>query len=238
MLNKALVLFGVISLVVCSVLFGKWLEKPTLDDLAERNRAWAQLDTVRLIELEDSRKAYVRLTYDFNNAEKSWAFVNDSLNNVANALRRKAQEDGRTIETLVTANAKLMDSLDVVLRGIVVTDSVVTAEIYMHKGYQDGSILVDGLVSIWTPVDDEPWGAADLAFDIQMTPTVLLSRDEDTGLASCAISFGDMPVYVDELSCVNNWDVDLPTGSKITLPSVALGSAITLGVIGVLLLVF
>lgn len=236
--NKILMAIIAIVLFVGGLFAGKWLEKPTLDDLAAQNRALARQDTVRLVELEDSRTAYVRLQYDFNNAEKAWTFVNDSLNDVANALKRQAVKDGRTIETLTTANVVLRDSLDAMVSNISVTDSVVTAELYSYKQYQDGSIGYDGYVSIWTPVDDEPYGSAALSFDIQMTPTVLISRDEGSGLASCALSFGDMPVYVDELNCVNNWDVNLPVREKITLPGVALGSAIALGVVGVLALIF
>jgi len=238
MTNKILMAVAVVVLFVAGVFAGKWMEKPTLDDLAAQNRALARQDTVRLVELEDLRTAHVRLGYDFNNAEKAWTFVNDSLNDVANALKRQAEKDGRTIETLVTANAVLSDSLDAMVGNITVTDSMVTAELYSYKKYQDGSIGYDGYVTIWTPLDDEPYGNASLYFDIQMTPTVLLSRDEDSGLATCALSFGDMPVYVDELNCVNNWDVNLPVREKITLPGVAVGSAITLGVIGILLLIF
>ena len=238
MTNKILMVVALVVALTAGVFAGKWLEKPTLDDLAAQNRALARQDTVTRVELEDLRTAHIRLGYDFNSAEKAWAFVNDSLNNVANALKRQAEKDGRTIETLTTANVVLRDSLDAVVGNISVTDSVVTAELYSYKKYQDGSIGYDGYVSIWTPLDDEPYGSASLYFDIQMTPTVLISRDEDSGLASCALSFGDMPVYVDELNCVNNWDVNLPVREKITLPGVALGSAIALGVVGILALVF
>lgn len=237
MLSK--IAIGTIAIIIAAgagVLFGQWLEKPTLDDLAQHNRILAAADSTKAVELKDGRVLYNRLVRDYNDAEQAWAFVADSLNDVADALRREAIDDGRTIETLVTANAQLRDSLDAVVSGIVVTDEMVSAELYSYKGYQDGSITAEGYVTIFTPEDDEPWGDASLNFDIQMTPTVLLSRDENTGLAECDISFGDMPVYMRDLECVNNWDVDLPVKSKIALPSIALGSAITLGVIGLVVL--
>ena len=238
MINKILAVAGVLALIGGGVLFGKWLEKPTLDDLAYRNRVLAAASETLEVELEEGRVAYNRLVRDYNNAEQAWAYVNDSLNNVAKALKIQAQKDGRTIETLTTANARLRDSLDVMVSNINITDSVITAELYTYKSYQDGDIGAEGYVSIWTPEDDEPYANAGLTFDIRMQPTVLISRDEDTGLAECDLSFGDMPVYVRDLECVNNWDVDLPTRSEITLPGILTGSAITLGAIGILALIF
>lgn len=208
-LNNIATVVLLIVLTAAGVVFGNWLSKPTIDDLADRNLALARADSVRTVELEDSRIAYQKIVRDYRNAEKAWAFVNDSLGEVANALRRKAIEDGRTIEVLITANGVLRDSLDAVVNNITVTDSTVTAELYSYKKYQDGSIGYEGYVTIWTPEDDEPYGNASLFFDIQMSPTVLLSRDE-TGLAQCDMSFGDLPVYLSELECVDNLGYEPP----------------------------
>lgn len=238
MLSK--IAIGAILVIIAAgagVLFGQWLEKPTLDDLAQRNRILAAADSTKEVKLGEGRVLYNRLVRDYNDAEDAWVFITDSLSGVADVLGEKARSNGRTIETLVTANAQLSDSLDSVVSGVVVTDSMVTAELFTYKRYQDGSIAGEGFVTIYTPEDDEPWGNASLNFDIRMTPTVLLSRDENTGLAECDISFGDMPVYMQDLECVNNWDVDLPVRDKIALPSIALGSAITLGLIGVIALI-
>ncbi len=239
MLSKIAV--GAIAIIIAAgagVLFGSWLQKPTLDDLVERNQLLESQDSTRKVELEDGRVAYVRLTRDYNDGEKAWAFVTDSLGNVANALRREAQKQNREIETLATANALLRVDLKAAVDNITITEEAVTAELFTYKKYEDGSIRSEGFVTIWTPEDDEPWGNASLTFDIQMSPTVLVSRDESSGLATCDISFGDMPVYMSDLRCVNNFDVDLPTREKIALPSIVLGSAITLGLVGLAVIVF
>jgi hypothetical protein len=215
------------------VAFGMWLKKPTLDDLAIENRRLAQLDTVRTIELENNRVSYARLVFDFTEAREARAFVEDSLNGVVTDLMKKARDDKRTIETLVTANAQLRDSIDTMVGNISVTNDAITAELFTYKKYQDGSIQSDGYVTIYTPEDDEPYGNASLTFDIQMTPTVLISRDNE-GLAECDLSFGDMPVYVSKLNCVNNWDVDLPVRKEINWPTVGV-TAGAVGLIAVLL---
>ena len=239
MLSKiAVSTIALIATAGVGVLFGSWLQKPTLDDLVAHSQLLESQDSTRKIELEDGRVAYVRLTRDYNDAEEAWSFVTDSLGDVANALRREAQDQDREIETLATANAQLRVELESAVDNITVTEESITAELFTYKSYQDGSIRSEGFVTIWTPEDDEPWGNASLAFDIQMSPTVLVSRDEGSGLATCDISFGDMPVYMSDLRCVNNFDVDLPTREKIALPSIALGSAITLGLVGLAVIIF
>lgn len=238
MIKKALAVAGVLALVGGGVLFGKWLQKPTLDDLATRNRILAAADSTKAVDIEDGRVAYNRLVRDYNDSEQAWAYVNDSLNNVANALRRQAQDDDRTIEALATVNAKLRDSLDVAVSNVVVTDSVTTAELFTYKRYQDGSIQAEGFVTVYTPEDDEPWANAGLIFDIQMMPTVLLSRDEETGIAECDVSFGDMPIYLSGLECVNNWDIDLPARSEINWPTVGIAAGAVVVSVGLLAIIF
>jgi hypothetical protein len=213
------------------VAFGMWLKKPTIEDLAERNRALAIQDSLRKIELEDGRTAYAILVRDYANDEETWMFVNDSMGAVANALKEQAVSDGREIESLTEANAQLTVQLEAAITNIEVSDDAVSAELFTYKSYQDGSIGVEGYVTIFTPEDDEPWGDASLSFDIQMQPSVLISRDE-TGLATCDVSFGDMPVYLTDLNCVDNLGYEPPIRDSLIpgIPNIVTGAGIiTLG---------
>ena len=76
-------------------------------------------------------------------------------------------------------------------------------------------------------------GAAKLTHEIEMNPAIALSRD-DAGVAICDVSFGDMPVTVYDIVCMNNLDPEIPTREKISVPQVGIGVGI--GAAAILLL--
>ena len=187
---------------------GYWLSKPTIEDLSKRNLALAAQDSTRLIELGDMRSSYERAVFDFVNEKELREFVEDSLGKIANALKDQADKDARTIESLVAANATLRDRLSGPVE-VVRDGSNIVVGIDTEKRYQDGSIAVEGQVNISTD-SDPPTGTSELDVSVIMSPTVAISRDE-SGLAQCDLSFGDMPMTVSDLKCVNDLDPDLGT---------------------------
>jgi hypothetical protein len=60
-MKTVLSILAVIGIIVASVMFGRWLQKPTIDELATRNRALAAQDSTREIELAEGRVAYERI---------------------------------------------------------------------------------------------------------------------------------------------------------------------------------
>ena len=212
-------------LTVGGVAFGMWLKKPTIDDLVEHNRRLSAMDTLKTVQLDNERIAYSVLVDDFANAKDAWGFIEDSLTDVSVALGKKVRDQGNEITTLAQANAVLRDSAEVDVGEIDVTAESVTAELFTYKGYQDGSISAEGDITIFTPEDDEPYGSASLYFDIQMQPSVILGRDE-MGLATCDLSFGDMPIYLSDLVCIDNMGYEPPVRSEINWPTVGITAGV------------
>lgn len=237
-MKTVLSILAVIGIIVASVMFGRWLQKPTIDELATRNRALAAQDSTREIELAEGRVAYERIVFDFADAEEAHRFASDSMGDIINALKDKAEEDGRVIETMASANSYLRDRVRGLVGDIMISDSLITAHIEARKDYEDGNITAAGDINISIPEEGEPSGTADLEFGVEMSPTILISRDSETGIAQCDLSFGDMPITTEDLMCVNNFDVDLPTRSAITLPTIVGTALIALGIIGLGSLVF
>jgi len=224
-LNSVLAFAIALLLLGVGTAFGMWLEKPTIDDLVDRNRQLSAMDTLKTVQLDSARVAYSVLVDDFANYKDVHDFIEDSLSAVSNALKDKVREQGNEIASLVQANARLEEELEAAVGGIAVTDTSVSAELYFYKGYQDGSISADGYVTVFTPEDDEPYGNASLYFDLRMQPSVIMSRD-DSGLATCDLSFGDMPIYLTDLVCVDNLGYDVPTRQGINWPTVGLTAAL------------
>lgn len=225
-------------LVGGGVAIGQYLSRETVDDLARRNRILAEKDILRQIELDENRVAYEKIVIDFASAKEVNDFLKDQNNQLGSqvdGLIREVQNKNREITHLTTTIANLRVELDIALGDIVIQQNRVDAEIYHSRRYEDGSITTEGNVTVYLPTEDEPEarGNASLVFDVEMRPTVVISRDKD-GLGQCDVTFGDMPVYVSRLQCVDNIGYTPPVRSPLSvkLPSFALGSLITLGVVG------
>lgn len=227
-------LLGILAFSSGLVYAGYWYAKPTIKDLSERNLALAATDSTRLIELEDDRIAHERIVFDFVKDKELLQFVQDSMGDIAAGLVSEIESHNRTIESLVTANA----TLRVRLRDTVAVESSdvgFDVRIDTKKRFEDGSIEVAGTVTVDT-TDNPPSGTVDLNVSVVTQPTVSISRGDD-GLAQCNISFGDMPMTVENLLCVNDLDPDLGTrGSVWGLLGVSLGTGAVVG--GLALLVF
>lgn len=224
-------LVGVVVLTGVGVAFGMWLKKPTQDDLIERNNALAALDSTRLIELEDGRVAYEHLTFDFDGQTDLLKFLekqNYDLGEQVDALVDNVTAKDNIITNLVVAEASLREELDDVLVSNILSDSTkVSAELFESKQYQDGSITAEGSVTIYLSTEEypEPHGTARLYFDVQMRPTVIMSRDE-SGLGTCDITFGDLPVYLNALTCVDNLGYELPVRRDISWPTIGITAGV------------
>lgn len=233
---KTSTVFGVVA-VLCSigggVALGMWIKSPTIDDLVKRNRELSALDTLKTVQLDSARVAYSVLVDDFRNEKELREFAEDSLSKmsgVTSALLDKVENQGNEITHLTQANARLEERLSGSLDGITAGDTVTSAELHISKSYQDGSINADGYVTIFTPSDNEPYGNTSLYFDIKMNPSVVVSRDE-AGLATCDLSFGDMPIYLTDLVCVDNLGYDAPVRKDINWPAIGIGAGIVAGVV-------
>lgn len=215
---------------------GYWLAQPTSEELAERNRQAAQADSLRQVKLDRDglRVSFQRAVFDFTEQSQVDEFVKDSMHNVANALRSENARLKRDNETLVAGYAELRDRLDGDLGDISVSDTLVSASISGRKDYEDGYVSASGDVMVRT-VDDPPTGRATLDFEVGMSPAVSVSRDE-SGLAQCDLSYGDMPIVVTDLKCVNNLEPDLPVRQSFwdLAPSLTFGGVTLVAAVSIL----
>lgn len=221
------------------VFAGYSLAQPTISDLAERNRELAASDSLKQVRLDEQRITSQRAVFDFTSTNDLLRFANDSLSEQNAALIRSNQQKDRQIETLVSTNASLRDTLSSVLSDITIDDTSVSAHISARNDYEDGFVGAEGDVNIDTSISP-PEGRATLDFEVGMSPTVSIARDT-TGLATCDITFGDMPIEVLGLQCLNNIDPDLPARRSFWefAPEITLGSLVLLGVgAGAAILVF
>jgi len=208
---------------------GRWSGKPTIDELLARNNALAVSDSVTHVQLSEARDAFERISFEYRNSNELFASIADSMNHVIVDLTAYIHEQNHQIEFLSSMNTRLEYELETALDNVTVEGDTVSAEISDRSNFEDGYIATDGKVTIDT---NARTGSASLKYEVGLTPTIALSRD-DAGVAKCDVSFGDMPVTIDDILCMNNIDPDLPTRGKINIPQVGIG--IGIGVAAVLL---
>ena len=225
---------GVILAVIASLSAGIWVgiysQKPTIDELAERNNALAARDQVTKVQLTEAADAYERISFEYANAAKLFHAVADSMRIEIRDLANHIKEQDREIEFLSSINARLEWELETALDNVSVSGDTVKAEIREVTNYESGYISTQGTVEIDMK---QLSGAAKLTHEIEMNPAIALSRD-DAGVAICDVSFGDMPVTVYDIVCMNNLDPEIPTREKISVPQVGIGVGI--GAAAILLL--
>jgi len=214
---------GVLALIgifVGGIMLGNWLAKPTISDLIEKNRALYSQDSLKAVLLEDTTVAYNRLVFDVRDAKEAL----EVLGVENEALASQIASQGLQITSLISLRARLEYELEVALDNVTITDTLIQASIESRQTYDSGSIEASGEVRI-DPRDST--GDANLEFNAEVNPVVTFSRDE-AGLGVCDMSFGDMPMTVDRLHCVDNVGYDTPTRNSLLggIPNVLLVSGI------------
>lgn len=223
-------ILGAVATLSLGVWIGMWARKPTIDTLIERNNNLAELDSVKTVQLSKLRDAFEITSFEFANARDFFATVTDSMGALIVELTDQIKDQDQQIEFLSSVNARLEYDLETALSNVAVSGDTVRAQIEDKQQFEDGHINTDGEVVIDTK---QRTGSATLSYDIGLTPTVALSRD-DAGVAKCTVSFGDMPITADDILCMNNIDPELPTRGEINLPQVGIGVGV--GVLAILLL--
>ena len=213
-LRSTVGVLALIGIFVGGVALGNWFGKPTLDDLIERNRALYEQDSLKTILLEDTTIAYNRIVLDAKNAKE----MAEALRGENEALGAHAASQGLRITSLLSFKSRLEYDLKTALDNVSITDTLIKAEIDAHQAYDSGSIQASGEVRI-DPRDST--GEADLQFSAEINPVVTFGRDE-TGLGSCDLTFGDMPIEVDRLECVEDLTYEPPVRGSFfgSLPEV------------------
>lgn len=207
MLRAVAGMLGLIGLFVSGVALGNWLAKPTVDDLIEQNRKLYSQDSLKAVLLEDTTVAYNRLVFDVRDAKEALEVL--GVENEALASQIKSQ--GLQITSLLSYKARLEYELETALSNVSITDTLIEASIDSRQVYDDGSIEASGEVRI-DPRDST--GDARLEFAAEVNPVVTFSRTE-SGLGVCDLTFGDMPVAVDRVHCVDNLGYDTPTRESL-----------------------
>jgi hypothetical protein len=216
-----------IGIFVGGIVLGNWLGKPTIDDLIDQNRILYEQDSLKAVLLEDTTVAYNRIVLDVRNAKEMAEVLRDE-NEVLGA--HNASQELR-ITSLLSFKARLEFELETALSNVSITDTLIKAEINAYQEYDSGSIQASGEVRI-DPRNST--GEADLQFSAEINPVVTYGRDE-AGLGSCLLTFGDMPIEVDRLHCVEDLTYEPPVRGNLfgSIPEVL----ITVGVAVVMFLV-
>lgn len=211
---------GIVGLFVAGAAFGNWLAKPTIDDLVERNRILYESDSLKAVMLEDTTVAYERLVFDVRSAKEALR----ELGVENEALAAQIASQGLTIRSLLSYKARLEYELETALSNVSVTDTLISAEIQAEESYDSGKIEASGEVRIDPRVKA---GSAVLKFFAETNPVVTFSRNEQ-GVGVCDLTFGDMPVTVDRLHCVDNLGYETPTRKSLfgSIPNVLVTSGI------------
>ncbi len=205
---------------------GTWLQRPTLQDLVNRNNELARQDTVRQIALDNLTTAYRTLSFDFVGADS----LNKRLQRTNESLANNLGEKNSTILSLTEVNTTLTERLEG--EGQVIRrDSAVLVEVQEAKQYDRGSILLEGTVLL-----PDTASKAQTSFDLTVvtSPLLVYSRNPD-GTAEVTLDFGDMPIRVDRLEGAQNLEDPIREMVRPSFPEVAW--KVGLGAVGISALV-
>ncbi len=227
-MNKKTIGGIVISALLLSggIALGSWLQRPTLQELADRNNALARQDTVRQITLDNLTTAYRKLSFDFVGADS----LNKRLEKLNAALARDLNNNKATILSLTEVNTTLTERLEGESQ-VTRRDSALLVEVEETKMYDRGHVSLEGTVLIPDNSDK-----AQTTFDLMVvtTPVLVYSRNPD-GTAEVTLDFGDMPIRVDRLEGAQNLDDPIREMVRTSFPEIAW--KVGLGAVGISALV-
>ena len=221
-LRSVVGLLALIGIFIGGVALGNWFAKPTIDDLIKHNRALYEQDSLKAVQLADTTVAYNRLVFDVRDANEALEVL--VVEN--EALASHVASQGLQITSLISVRSRLEYELEVALEDITITDTLIQASIESREVYDSGSIEARGEVSI---DPRSKTGNARLEFTAEVNPIITFSRDE-AGLGVCDMSFGDMPMTVDRLHCVDNVGYEPPTRGSLlgSIPNVLVVSGVAI----------